>query len=112
MIKIYQHFRTKQIEEQLVGDDEIMVDPLLCGFPPCSDSCMLEKCSLCFPCLHKDDVAEMQTAFREHIHKGAFRRLIPSVTHFKDDVMEKMTYKNKMMTKWFKRKCEKSVEWC
>ena len=89
-----------------------MVEPFVCGFKPCSETCALPECSLCFPCLAQEDVLEILAAHREHTHKGVFRRLIPSQKHYKDEVMEKMSPKNKMMTKWFQKKCNKNQEWC
>lgn len=58
--------------------ESITVMPEICANKPCSDSCDLDMCKMCWECLNLDEKYELQVAYREHRNRGAMRRVIPA----------------------------------
>lgn len=65
-------------ESMICHPESITVLPEMCGNEPCSVSCDLEMCKMCWQCKNLDEKYELQMAYREHRNRGAMRRVIPA----------------------------------
>lgn len=107
-----------ETEIMLSTDKNVMVNGEVCGMAPCSESCAPVECQLCKPCLSAAEIADLNTAYREHVNRGDTRRIFPSqIADPTKPVEETDGYKNlsprnQLMTRWFQGKCRMDPSWC
>ncbi|KAJ2951543.1 hypothetical protein O0L34_g13692 [Tuta absoluta] len=79
----------------------------------CNDTCG-GVCTLCANCLNPTDRNTLRQAYREHLHRGDFRRLLPPpmVPNSPTEDLNGLSAKNKMMFMWYQGKCNTDVAWC
>lgn len=106
----------RETETMLVTDKNIMVNGDTCGQLPCSETCSPIECQLCKTCLSSSDIYELKRAYLEHVNRGDTKRIFPARIDPKKPIEDKMiqnlSSKNKMMTKWFHGKCLTDSSWC
>ena len=88
----------------------ILVDAVMCD--TCDEnSCNISGCEICPSCLDSTDLYELHKTYREHMHKGNFKRLLPnSITYEEDFLM--MTPRNQKLSMWVQQKCAEDESWC
>lgn len=95
------------------SDKNIAVFAEHCASGRCSESCEYDKCKLCRPCLSSQDIADLHTAYREHINRGDTKRLFPvTMSGSEKPNLENLSEKNRWMTNWFTGKCSMDSTWC
>lgn len=104
-------------ESMLATDKNIMVNGDICVQPPCSETCSPVECQLCKTCLTSSDIVELKRAYREHVNRGDTKRIFPahidpSKAIDDDEMFEKLSPKNQMITRWFHGKCLADSGWC
>lgn len=101
--------RSRQTEAMISAVKNIAVDPEVCSQVPCLESCAPLACQLCLPCLSVDDLADLNSAYREHFMRGDARRIFPV-----SDVDEKsiVSPKNQLHARWYASKCKTDISWC
>lgn len=72
----------------------------------------MKECEICLTCASNEDIFNMHRAYRENSRRGEFRRIFPSQMYFNESVIDKMSKRNQVSTRWFKAKCELNKEWC
>lgn len=88
----------------------LMVDAILCD--TCDEkSCNMSGCEICPSCLDSTDLYELHKIYREHMHKGNFKRLLPS-SIIDDENFLRMSPKNQKLTMWVQEKCVEDESWC
>lgn len=109
-------FRTNDAEVMQSSDKNIAVFADICSKEPCADSCASIECELCRPCLLPADIADLHAAYREHVNRGDTKRIFPHSIHngqmIDNDSLNKLSDKNRMITKWFMGKCLMDSSWC
>lgn len=99
------------------SDKNIAVLAEHCSSEKCAESCELPECELCRPCLSSQDISDLHTAYREHIHRGDTKRIFPvpiadgKVSNI-EQIFSDLTPKNQMMSRWFAGKCAMESTWC
>lgn len=109
--------RDHETEVMLSADKNVMVNGEICSQLPCSESCSPVDCLLCKPCLSSIDIADLHRAYREHINRGDTRRIFPVPIDdprnpINENVLNNLSPKNQMITKWFHAKCQTDRNWC
>lgn len=97
------------------SEKNIAVNAEHCSSEKCAESCELPECELCRPCLSAQDITDLHTAYREHIHRGDTKRIFPvPMTNVKVDEQDfsDLSPKNQMMSRWFAGKCAMDPTWC
>lgn len=113
-----QSFKIFIFSYNLTNDDilshikNIAVQPWMCLEHNCQHNCHHAECELCPNCLSEGNLKSLYRAYREQMRRGGFRRIFPSLQHFENDFVSKMTPKNKISAKWFDAKCENDLQWC
>ncbi|KAK8735160.1 hypothetical protein OTU49_005532 [Cherax quadricarinatus] len=104
--------------EMQVAPKDIMVFPDHC-MTNCQDStsaCSKVECQLCFPCLSKEQLADLSRAYLEHQQRGACRRIVPepiNPDHAHDAAnMTLLTPENTLLTEWFRGQCLNDKVFC
>ncbi|KAI5643297.1 tubulin-tyrosine ligase family domain-containing protein [Phthorimaea operculella] len=79
----------------------------------CKDSCG-GVCALCASCLNPADRNVLRQAFREHAHRGGFRRLFPPPMVQNSPIadLDGLSARNKWLYMWYQGKCNTDVAWC
>lgn len=98
------------------SDKNIAVFAEHCVSKKCAESCELAECELCRPCLSAQDINDLHTAYREHIHRGDTKRIFP-VPIINQKQLENLEFselnaKNQMISRWFAGKCAMESTWC
>lgn len=99
------------------ADKNIAVDAESCSSAKCFESCESPECELCRPCLSAEDIADLHSAYREHVNRGDTKRIFPvpmtpNNIQLPDDVLKNLSPMNRMMSKWFAGKCAMESSWC
>ena len=107
----------QETEAMLTMDKNIMVNGDVCGQLPCSETCSPVECQLCKTCLTNSDIFELKRAYREHVNKGDTKRIFPAHINpakplKQDELFQKLSPKNQMITRWFYGKCLTDSSWC
>lgn len=107
-------YRTSDAEQMVSSDKNIAVFAKQCASEKCAESCESVECELCRTCLSAQDITDLHTAYREHIHRGDTKRIFPApmVQGSAKENVEKLSKKNKMMVRWFEGKCAMESSWC
>ncbi|XP_055527611.1 probable tubulin polyglutamylase ttll-15 [Wyeomyia smithii] len=105
--------RTTDAEAMISSLKNIVVHANRCSEAPCAESCAPEECSLCVSCLSGADLKELHSAYREHLNRGDMKRIfpVPKADHLPVD-QEKMSAKNRWMSRWFEAKCQTDSSYC
>lgn len=95
------------------SDKNIVVFAEQCASEKCAGSCESTECELCRPCLSSQDIRDLHTAYREHIHRGDTKRIfpVPIISQTESDISN-LSKKNQMITRWFAGKCAMESSWC
>lgn len=94
----------------LSAPKDIAVNPEVCI--GCIDSCSVESCELCLPCLSNETVSNFHQMYREQHRKGEFKRIFPAENYADEKFMKHYSVQEKLAVKWVKAKCENDENWC
>lgn len=78
----------------------------------CQKDCAQSECQLCPNCINDETVRMLHESYREHLRRGEFKRIFPSVHHYSDDFISRLSTKNQISAKWFREKCKERSDWC
>lgn len=88
----------------------LLVNPIFCE--TCDEnSCFILSCKICPVCLQPNDLYDLHATYREHMHKGNFKRIIPAPIN-NEMILKKMSPKNRKLSLWVYGKCLEDKSWC
>ncbi|XP_022827125.1 tubulin polyglutamylase TTLL7 isoform X2 [Spodoptera litura] len=109
---------TKAAEDMVSAEKNIAVYGDECR-TLCKDSCEVsDLCRLCKPCLTVKLKKTLLAAYREFLHRGDFRRLIPPPMVPNQDIkavleeVKDLSLNNKLLHLWYQGKCNQDLTWC
>ncbi|CAG0920779.1 unnamed protein product [Notodromas monacha] len=111
-------YRSDDEEVMEVKDKDISVFQELCASKKCAEDCSVKECkSFCVHCYSQGEKAELKRAYKEHLNRMRYRRVLPFPmypSNAKEEFEEKrgLFDSNVWMLRWFRGMCLKDISFC